>query len=227
MNTRTFVQQLSESEPGIFKPVPVWNLDSVPWHNAPIPARRHRCRTQTYCLLDDDVLERVDRCACGASSYPERHPGVWLECNSRTPSADEIRASMWRTVVHLWRLDALVTALVVIVVPWQLGWIAVPVCAWMVVWCAWGRLWLWAAPKLAEMRDGGSGALSGPQDAPPLAPLIVCPRCHWGSWNPHDAKYGYCGFCGWWTSDILLRDYYPALPDDDAESIVVPEDDAD
>lgn len=40
-------------------------------------------------------------------------------------------------------------------------------------------------------------------------PAFVCPRCGAESWNPNDAKYGYCGRCHWWTGDPILGKLEP------------------
>lgn len=49
-------------------PHPVWNLDGVPWQDAPAPRRDgHRHRPHTVVVLD--VLTYGARCACSASWY--------------------------------------------------------------------------------------------------------------------------------------------------------------
>jgi hypothetical protein len=56
--------------------------EGVPWHEAPVPSRWHRCTPQTRGLLAD-----VERCACGA--IRSRHglgSGSWGERNSRKRS---------------------------------------------------------------------------------------------------------------------------------------------
>jgi hypothetical protein len=49
--------------------------DGIPWYQAPLPRRFHRCEAQTYGLRMG-----VLRCACGgiASTF-----GPWMEKNSR------------------------------------------------------------------------------------------------------------------------------------------------
>jgi len=55
------------------------HLAGVPWFEAPIPRKRHRCRAQTRGLIG---FEMVHRCACGAIQNHSRFPGSWLERNS-------------------------------------------------------------------------------------------------------------------------------------------------
>lgn len=57
------------------------HVNGVRWHEAPLPRRWHRCRTQTSGWVG---LTRVERCACGALS---RNGGRWLERNSRRRGA--------------------------------------------------------------------------------------------------------------------------------------------
>lgn len=54
------------------------HLDGVPWFEAPIPSRMHRCWPQTIAWLG---LDQIFRCPCGALRNT-RFQG-WLECNSR------------------------------------------------------------------------------------------------------------------------------------------------
>lgn len=53
--------------------------NGVPWYQAPIPSRWHRCRPWTSAL---DDLTRVDRCACGATRLGGSEHR-WLERNER------------------------------------------------------------------------------------------------------------------------------------------------
>jgi hypothetical protein len=41
------------------------------------------------------------------------------------------------------------------------------------------------------------GPVEGPVTPPPET--FTCPRCHRTSWNPNDAREGYCGACHDWT----------------------------
>jgi hypothetical protein len=54
------------------------NLDGVPWYEAPIPKRLHRCWPQTKGRYN--YLTLVERCACGSIRRPD---GPWIERNSR------------------------------------------------------------------------------------------------------------------------------------------------
>ena len=52
----------------------------VPWHDAPVPPRWHRCTVQTSGWVG--LFDQVQRCACGSI----RNPGIsrrWMEKNSR------------------------------------------------------------------------------------------------------------------------------------------------
>lgn len=42
----------------------VEHLEGVPWHDAPLPRRFHRCWPQTRAWMN--YFERIERCACGA-----------------------------------------------------------------------------------------------------------------------------------------------------------------
>lgn len=54
----------------------------VPWHEAPVPPRRHTCQPQTVGWTG--YFNQVFRCACGAiSNRPNRD---WDERNSRQPA---------------------------------------------------------------------------------------------------------------------------------------------
>lgn len=62
----------------------VTHLDGVPWHQAPTPRRLHRCSARTTGWLN--LLDRVDRCACGAIRVQPafaRKSSRWRERNSR------------------------------------------------------------------------------------------------------------------------------------------------
>jgi hypothetical protein len=37
---------------------------------------------------------------------------------------------------------------------------------------------------------------------------IVCPCCGRTSYNPHDVREGYCGFCHDWTSTVVSDEEY-------------------
>ena len=52
--------------------------DDVPWWDAPVPRRWHRCRVQTTGATERLVL--VDRCACGAIRLDSHY---WMNRNSR------------------------------------------------------------------------------------------------------------------------------------------------
>lgn len=52
--------------------------DGVPWWEAPVPRRFHRCRVQTMGKLGS---EWIYRCACGAVGGP-KWPG-WINRNAR------------------------------------------------------------------------------------------------------------------------------------------------
>lgn len=57
----------------------ITHRDGVPWHDAPIPRRLHRCTPQTTAL-NLRGGERIYRCACGAIALDE--PRYWMERNS-------------------------------------------------------------------------------------------------------------------------------------------------
>lgn len=54
------------------------HTNGVPWYEAKIPMRIHRCKIQTTGMVG---FEFVHRCACGAIKMA-RYPG-WAEKNSR------------------------------------------------------------------------------------------------------------------------------------------------
>lgn len=67
-------------EPPAPSPDPHQHRDGIPWHNAPIPHRWHRCKTWTTGSTRNLAL--VERCACGAIRLDgEGHP--WMDRNSR------------------------------------------------------------------------------------------------------------------------------------------------
>ena len=53
--------------------------DGIPWHDAPIPRRWHRCQVQTYAFVN--YFTFIERCACGAIRMENRSP--WMDRNSR------------------------------------------------------------------------------------------------------------------------------------------------
>lgn len=55
----------------------VYDLDGIPWHQAPKPRRWHRCKAQTRGWIR--WLTYVERCACGAIGDGR----VWANRNSR------------------------------------------------------------------------------------------------------------------------------------------------
>jgi hypothetical protein len=54
------------------------HADGVPWWDAPLPRRWHRCRVQTQGW--HDYIHLAERCACGAIRL-ER--GEWQQRNER------------------------------------------------------------------------------------------------------------------------------------------------
>jgi len=70
-----FLIKQAEAEGGIL------HLDGVPWWEAPLPRRWHRCRVQTSGLLHPGEL--VERCACGAFRLNGRY---WIDRNERRKS---------------------------------------------------------------------------------------------------------------------------------------------
>jgi len=61
--------------------IDVQDVGGVPWYNAPLPRRWHRCRRQTYGWIGMDYVER---CACGAMRLSGR--GGWMDKNERRKS---------------------------------------------------------------------------------------------------------------------------------------------
>lgn len=55
----------------------IFHLDDLPWSQAPLPRRLHRCRVQTRGW---DHFRLIERCACGAIRLDGRG---WLDRNSR------------------------------------------------------------------------------------------------------------------------------------------------
>lgn len=54
------------------------HVDGIPWHDAPVPPRLHRCKPQTKGWVN--FFTQVDRCACGAIRMDG---GRWMERNAR------------------------------------------------------------------------------------------------------------------------------------------------
>lgn len=57
------------------------NKDGIAWHDAPLPHRWHRCRTQTRGW--QNFFTEIDRCACGAT---RRNGGHWVNRNETRKS---------------------------------------------------------------------------------------------------------------------------------------------
>lgn len=53
----------------------MFHKDDVPWHDAKVPCRLHRCRPKTTGF---DAGLKVERCACGASRC---NGGSWIGKN--------------------------------------------------------------------------------------------------------------------------------------------------
>lgn len=68
------------------------SLNGVPWHEAPLPPRIHKCFVQTRGWIGFD---EVHRCACGAIRNP-RFGGHWLERNSSRVAAEEVKVSWFK-----------------------------------------------------------------------------------------------------------------------------------
>lgn len=59
---------------------PNHHRDGIPWYDAPVPRRWHRCWPQT--TGSTRTIARVERCACGATRLDgPGHP--WIDRNSR------------------------------------------------------------------------------------------------------------------------------------------------
>lgn len=58
------------------------HFDGIPWYDAPIPRRWHRCKPQSRTCFDAGWAGRdaIERCACGAIRYQR---GVWIRRNDR------------------------------------------------------------------------------------------------------------------------------------------------
>lgn len=54
------------------------HLDGIPWHEAPLPRRFHRCRSQTQGWLT--LIDFTRYCACGAT---KQSGSRWTGRNSR------------------------------------------------------------------------------------------------------------------------------------------------
>jgi hypothetical protein len=63
------------------------HLDGIPWHEAPLPPKRHACWPQTAGFVR--YFTYVERCACGAVNYDclGRDPR-WQDRNSRQSPED-------------------------------------------------------------------------------------------------------------------------------------------
>lgn len=57
------------------------DLNGVPWWDAPIPHRLHRCTVQSRGWIN--WLTRVERCACGAIRIDGRFGSGWHRKNER------------------------------------------------------------------------------------------------------------------------------------------------
>lgn len=68
----------------------IHNLDGVPWHEAPIPRRFHRCRPQTMGLIG---FTWIARCACGALRYEDSPDSPWLDRNARRRARQHSRSA--------------------------------------------------------------------------------------------------------------------------------------
>ena len=63
--------------------------DGVPWHDAPVPRKWHRCSAQSWGWVGSYGLRYVERCACGAIRLHKKHP--WDERNTRSRSTSNGR----------------------------------------------------------------------------------------------------------------------------------------
>lgn len=70
----------------------VRHLDGVPWHDAPVPRKLHRCFAQTIGDESDllGIVRTIERCACGSISIVDWrdlnravHMNNWAQRNSR------------------------------------------------------------------------------------------------------------------------------------------------
>lgn len=52
--------------------------DGIPWHEAPLPRRWHRCKAWTRGCVS--IFTYVERCACGSIRLDRL---VWIEKNQR------------------------------------------------------------------------------------------------------------------------------------------------
>lgn len=69
---------------GRTEPPMITHKGGIPWHEAPMPRRWHRCWAQTEGSVDGAVW--TARCACGATRrFPSllTSSGPWIERNSR------------------------------------------------------------------------------------------------------------------------------------------------
>lgn len=62
------------------------HLGGVPWHEAPLPPRVHRCWAQTDGRIN--YFEQVQRCACGGIRTSAVKGSDWFERNSRRKDRD-------------------------------------------------------------------------------------------------------------------------------------------
>lgn len=62
----------------VFGPEPHEHLGGVPWFEAPIPRKLHRCKPQTRGYINYFTL--IERCACGAIRMDDQDP--WTDRNS-------------------------------------------------------------------------------------------------------------------------------------------------
>jgi hypothetical protein len=61
--------------------------DDIPWYEAPVPRRFHRCRAQTSAY--EGLFTLIERCACGATRMNRR---MWIGKNERR----KMRKLKWR-----------------------------------------------------------------------------------------------------------------------------------
>lgn len=55
---------VNEQQGSSFDTVLLFHKDGVPWHDAKLPHRLHRCTAQTVGV---HLFRKIERCACGAS----------------------------------------------------------------------------------------------------------------------------------------------------------------